>query len=123
MKYILGILAIGLIFTTSCKKDIEQPGSDSTLEQPASTSELTVASGFDWKTTFKVHVSVQSASQGVLYIKSLDEKTVYHKGMVRAGNEYHVDLTLPTTERQLVFVLGGQEKKADVAGDLLSIHF
>ncbi len=99
-------LMIGVFIFSSCKKDeIQAPIVDT--KKPQNMSELIASPTFDWKTTKKYQISISGNFNDVITVKS-KTGVIYHKGFMKTGTSYKLNITLPATETSVQLIYHGQ---------------
>ena len=101
------ILIIGLVIFSSCKKEqVQPPTVDSS--KPKNMNELVANTAFDWKTTKDYQISINGNYNEVVTIKSANG-VVFHKGFLKAGNTYKVNISLPAGEKNIHLIYHGAD--------------
>lgn len=103
MKSYRMFFLVVVLFSIGCKKPV-----NNISDEDKKVEDLIVSSNFDWNTTQNVQFSVFTDQAKVIVIKSLDGKTLYHKGFFNQLTEsYVVNINLPKTI-EMVLVNGLQ---------------
>lgn len=99
-------LIIGVFIFESCKKDEVQIPDTKTIK-PQNMDELVANPAFDWKTTKNFQFSISGKYNDVVTVKS-KSGVIYHKGFMKTGTTYKLNITLPSTETIVQIIYHGQ---------------
>jgi hypothetical protein len=117
MKKALLFFTLFLSFV-SCRKDIPIFQD----ETPKTMEELKVPSGFDWKTTKQVELTLTGSSNGIVTVTSLNG-TSYQKAFLSVNQAYTMKLTVPSYEKTVRLLFLGQQVTLELTGSSLSYNF
>lgn len=119
MKKIAFILSISFaMMLTSCKKDINEP-MDNT---PETMEELEVPSGFNWKTTKEITLTLTASGSGIVVVSN-QQNVPYQKAYLSTSQPYVMKLSLPAFEKQVKVKFSGQEGLIELNGENLQYQF
>ena len=119
MKKIIFISAIlTASILSSCKKDrfFEEHVNPQNME------DLTVPSGFDWKTTKDILLTLTAPNAGIVEVSNA-QKIPYQKAFLSPGTAYSMKLTVPSYEQSVRLKFDGQESSLELSTTELSFSF
>ncbi len=118
-KLILFFFAVGIIFTTSCKKELTQPDVDPANQD---LTKIEVPATFDWKTTGDFQVSLTGNADGIVTISSASG-IVYLKAFLKQGQPYSTKLTVPAYETSVELRFNGKVVTIALTSETISYQF
>jgi len=104
---VLTILIIGIVILSSCRKEVIQP-TNNVANKPQNMSELVASPSFDWKTTKDYQLTLTGNFNEVVTIKS-KSGVVFHKGFMKSGTSYKLNITIPASEKTVHLLYHGQD--------------
>lgn len=118
MKRIAIILSLGIVlFFASCQKEV------SPIPDPSnSMKEMQVSSGFDWKTTHDVTISLIGYANSTVEIANKNGDLI-QKAFLKKDEAYTVKLNLPVSFKSLQLRYMGQVIDAKLEGNVLTYVF
>jgi hypothetical protein len=112
------IFTIALFFVfSSCKKELtKNPQSPETL------NELNVPSGFSWKTTRDVNLTLSTQVNGLVNIIN-DQGITYQQAFLTANSPNMIKLTLPAFEKKITLRFQAKDTILNLTGSEMSYTF
>ena len=112
------IFTIALFFVFSaCKKELtKNPQSPETL------NELKAPSGFSWKTTRDVNLTLSTQVNGLLNVIN-DQGITYQQAFLTANSPNMIKLTLPAFEKTITLRFQGKDTILNLTGSEMSYTF
>lgn len=118
---LLIVLLVGVMLITSCQKEeIQAPVVDA--KKPQNMNELVASPTFNWKTTKKYQITITGNFNDVITIKS-KSGIVFHKGFMKSGTSYKLNLTIPTSEKSIQLIYHGQDAECALTQAAITYSF
>lgn len=118
--WVIGLMIIATPLLHGCKKDLPDQNNQNSGKE---ITEINVNPGFSWETVKILQCSFSATVSGVLFVKSTDGKTMYHKGYLDATKPYEINIPLPTYLTEVMVQLNGDQVNISVSGTTISHHF
>ncbi len=118
---VLTILIIGLVFLSSCKKEVVQPTA-TVASKPQNMRELVASPTFDWKTTKDYHLTLTGNFNEVVTIKS-KSGVVFHKGFMKSNISYVLNITIPASQKSVHLIYHGQDIECTLNQTIINYSF
>jgi hypothetical protein len=118
MKRIIIVVPLGIVlFFASCQKETNP------IPDPAnSIKEMQVSSGFDWKTTHDVTITLIGYANSTVEIAN-NNGDLIQKAFLKKDETYTVKLNLPVSFKSLQLRYMGQVIDAKIEGNVLTYVF
>ena len=120
MKNLIKILVVLSVFALfSCNKNFDTIPVN---PEPTSMKDLVIDPGFNWKTSKDIDISLNSNSNNIVYIESLEED-VYQKAFLNSGNTYISKITIPTYVTEVNLIFDGNTVKVPITDGAITYSF
>ncbi len=124
MKNLIYLTLLILLVSTSCKKDLydKYNANPKVKKTVNSTGEMVVDKDFDWKTSRDVSINLTGTASSPVLITTLDGKII-EKSMLTDNQTYHTVISIPSTEKSVIFHYMGKLITVEVKQSTLSYNF
>lgn len=118
-KIILFFFVAGIVFATSCKKELTKPNDDPANQD---LTKIEVPATFDWKTTGDFQISLTGNTDGIVTISSASG-IVYLKAFLKQDQPYTTKLTVPAYETSVELRFNGKVVAIALTSETISYQF
>jgi len=123
--FVLGVVVVFAL--SSCQKDEDQAKSKNNLTTTASTADIKVPAGFDWKTTRLTTLRIEGSEHPFtekrrIVVKTMDGREIISRH-VRMNEDADIKFELPIAYEQLTVEYGAIVKIVDVNNGLATFDF
>lgn len=122
MKKLVIIIAIFSLAITACQKEFEPIAQDDRQQTQKMLADAVISSGFNWKTTKDVSISIKVSADDVLKIVS-SKGDSYHKAFLQSGKTYKSKITIPANEEEVTLAYAGTNLKIPIVDNEISYNF
>ena len=119
MNKILILIFSLLLITTACRKN--ETGNVDPLT-PETMDDLNVGSGFDWKTTQDLQITLTGSSNNIVKVTSTNGD-ILQKAFIKANLEYTMKLTIPSYLTSIRLLYLDQDVTLEVGNGIISYTF
>ncbi len=119
MKNFIILLFSLLVLTTACSK---KTTNDPDPVPPQNMEDLDIKSGFDWKTTKDIQLTLTARASNIVDVQS-DEGKSYQKAFLAADVPYTMKLTVPSYEESVILSFMGKEVNLELNNSTINYEF
>lgn len=108
-----------MLFFTACKKD---KFTDPTPATPTTIEDMQVTSGFDWKTTRDIQLTLTGKISNIVEVSTI-EGVSYQTAFLSANLPYTMKFSIPAYEKSIRLNYSGEEINLELDNGILSYQF